>query len=94
MLTVGSPLPQLPLWLGADICVPLDLETTYQVSCTDLRIRLAAAKHAVIPQTMPGLGTRRVARSVRATELGLRNRADNRVDAYRGLHADSKARFD
>jgi hypothetical protein len=41
-LAVGSPLPRLPLWLGTDICVPLDLETTYQMTCTDLRIRLAS----------------------------------------------------
>jgi len=41
-LTLGGPLPQLPLWLGVDICVPLDLEATYQMTCTDLRIRLAS----------------------------------------------------
>lgn len=40
-LAVGNPLPRLPLWLGVDICVPLDLETTYQMTCADLRIRLA-----------------------------------------------------
>jgi hypothetical protein len=40
-LTIGGELPRLPLWLGADICVPLDLETTYQMTCADLRIRLA-----------------------------------------------------
>ncbi len=41
-LAVGSPLPQMPLWLGVDICVPLDLEITYQNTCRDLRIRLAS----------------------------------------------------
>jgi hypothetical protein len=40
-LTVGGPLPRLPLWLGMDVCVPLDLETTYQMACVDLRIRMA-----------------------------------------------------
>jgi hypothetical protein len=40
-LAVGSPLPTVPIWLGGDICVPLDLETTYQMTCADLRIRLA-----------------------------------------------------
>jgi hypothetical protein len=40
-LAVGSPLPWMPLWLGADVCVALDLETTYRMTCTDLRIRLA-----------------------------------------------------
>ena len=41
-LALGSPLPRVPLWLGVEICVPLDLETTYQMTCTDLRIRLAS----------------------------------------------------
>jgi hypothetical protein len=40
-LALGAPLPRLPLWIGTDICIPLDLETTYQMTCTDLRIRLA-----------------------------------------------------
>jgi hypothetical protein len=40
-LALGSPLPRLPLWLGADISVPLDLEASYQATCSDLRIRLA-----------------------------------------------------
>jgi len=40
-LVIGSPLPRMPLWLGTDICVPLDLETTYQMTCTDLRVQLA-----------------------------------------------------
>ncbi len=38
-LVVGSPLPRMPLWLGADICVPLDLEDTYLATCEALRIR-------------------------------------------------------
>ncbi len=41
VVELGSCLPQLPLWLGTDICVPLDLETTYRMTCADLRIRLA-----------------------------------------------------
>jgi hypothetical protein len=41
-LAVGEALPRVPLWLGVDICVPLDLETTYQTTCTDLRIRRAS----------------------------------------------------
>ena len=28
-LAVGASLPTLPLWLAADLCVPLDLESTY-----------------------------------------------------------------
>jgi hypothetical protein len=40
-LALGEPLPRLPLWLGTDICVPLDFEATYQATCTDLRVRPA-----------------------------------------------------
>jgi hypothetical protein len=40
-LTLGLPLPQLPLWLGVDLAVPLDLERSYVTTCHDLRIRLA-----------------------------------------------------
>jgi hypothetical protein len=40
-LALGEPLPQLPLWLGVDVCVPLDLEATYMATCEDLRIRAA-----------------------------------------------------
>jgi hypothetical protein len=42
VLAVESPLPRVPLALGAEFCVPLDLETTYHMTCTDLRIRLAS----------------------------------------------------
>jgi hypothetical protein len=41
-LTLGERLPRMPLWLGTDICVALDLETTYEMTCTDLRIRRAS----------------------------------------------------
>lgn len=37
VLEVGKPLPQLPLWLRDDLPVPLDLETTYEEACLDLR---------------------------------------------------------
>jgi len=40
-LTLGMPLPQLPLWLGVDLAVELDLERSYMATCHDLRIRLA-----------------------------------------------------
>jgi hypothetical protein len=40
-LTIGSPLPCIPLWLGVDMGVPLDLDATYQTTCDDLRIRQA-----------------------------------------------------
>lgn len=38
-LALGQPLPTLPLWIAADYSVPLDLEASYQATCTDLRIR-------------------------------------------------------
>jgi Protein of unknown function (DUF4058) len=37
-LTVGQPLPTLPLWLTADFVVPLDLEQSYEQACHDLWI--------------------------------------------------------
>ena len=37
-LAVGQPLPALPLWLTADLVVPLDLETSYEQACNDLWI--------------------------------------------------------
>ncbi len=40
-LEVGQPLPTVPLWLGADLAVPLDLEASHAAACTDLRIRQA-----------------------------------------------------
>ena len=38
-LTVGQPLPTLPLWLATDLAVPLELELTYERTCEALRIR-------------------------------------------------------
>ena len=37
-LTVGQPLPTLPLWLTGDLVVPLDLERSYEQACSDLWI--------------------------------------------------------
>ena len=37
-LTVGQNLPVLPLWLASDLAVPLDLEATYQETCSVLRM--------------------------------------------------------
>jgi hypothetical protein len=37
-LTVGAPLPALPLWLASDLAVPLELEPTYEETCGVLRI--------------------------------------------------------
>jgi hypothetical protein len=40
-LALGQALPTLPLWIASDFSVPLDLEASYQATCTDLRIRQA-----------------------------------------------------
>jgi hypothetical protein len=40
-LALGQPLPTLPLWIASDFSVPLDLEASYQATCSDLRIRQA-----------------------------------------------------
>ncbi len=37
-LAVGRPLPTLPLWLREDLAVPLELESSYEQTCRDLRI--------------------------------------------------------
>src|SRR5207302_1947233 len=37
-LTVGTDLPTVPLWLGPDVCVPLDLEQAYRRACESSRI--------------------------------------------------------
>jgi hypothetical protein len=37
-ISLGSPLPILPLWLGVDLCLPLRLEETYMTTCEGLRI--------------------------------------------------------
>ncbi|MBY0524991.1 MAG: DUF4058 family protein [Gemmataceae bacterium] len=39
-LTVGASLPSLPLWLEADLCLPLELESTYVATCESLRIEV------------------------------------------------------
>jgi hypothetical protein len=37
-LAVGAALPTLPIWLGQEVSVPLDLEATYVESCRSWRI--------------------------------------------------------
>ena len=37
-LHVGQPLPTMPLWLRGEICVPLNLEATYEKTCRTRRI--------------------------------------------------------
>src|SRR5262245_50962011 len=38
-LSVGAPLPTLPLWLDETEAVPLDLEVSYAAACQSLRLR-------------------------------------------------------
>jgi hypothetical protein len=38
ILTIGQPLPTLPLWLTENLVVPLDLEQSYEQACHDLWI--------------------------------------------------------
>ena len=42
VLEVGQPLPTVPLWLGTELVVPLDLEAGHTAACQDLRIRVAS----------------------------------------------------
>jgi hypothetical protein len=37
-MSIGQPLPTLPLWLRAELVVPLDLEQSYEQACHDLWI--------------------------------------------------------
>ncbi len=37
-LTIGQPLPTLPLWIAPDLAVPLELEASYEETCRVLRI--------------------------------------------------------
>jgi hypothetical protein len=37
-LSVGQPLPTLPLWLSEELAVSLDLEASYEETCRVLRI--------------------------------------------------------
>jgi hypothetical protein len=40
-LELGQRLPTVPLWLGGELAVPLDLEASHAAACLDLRIREA-----------------------------------------------------
>jgi hypothetical protein len=37
-LTLGGPLPTVPLWLHTELGLPLDLEMSYQAACVARRI--------------------------------------------------------
>lgn len=37
-LVIGQTLPTLPLWVAADLAIPIDLEESYSIACENLRI--------------------------------------------------------
>jgi hypothetical protein len=37
-LTLGEELPDMPLWLALDLCVPVQLEKSYEATCRSMRI--------------------------------------------------------
>lgn len=37
-LELGQPLPRMPLWLPGDLCLPLDLNESYERTCRELRL--------------------------------------------------------
>jgi len=37
-LALGSPLPTVPLWLEADLALPLNLERSYEETFVELRV--------------------------------------------------------
>ena len=41
-VALGPPLPTMPLWLRGGLCLPVELEATYERTCTEQRLRLVA----------------------------------------------------
>src|SRR5215831_16244117 len=41
-IAVGQPLPTLPLWLRGGLCLPVELEATYERTCIEQRVQPAA----------------------------------------------------
>jgi hypothetical protein len=41
-LALGQPLPTLPLWLRGGLCLPVELEATYERTCIEQRVQPAA----------------------------------------------------
>ena len=46
-LVVGGPLPTLPLWLRGGLCLPVELEATYERTCREQRVRPAVPASGV-----------------------------------------------
>ena len=41
-LAIGQPLPTMPLWLRGGLCMPVELNETYERTCTEQRLNVAA----------------------------------------------------
>jgi len=41
-LAIGQPLPTLPLWLRGGLCLPVELQVTYERTCVEQRVPTAA----------------------------------------------------
>ncbi|WP_227254538.1 hypothetical protein [Frigoriglobus tundricola] len=41
-IAVDQPLPTLPLWLRGGLCLPVELEATYERTCIEQRVQPAA----------------------------------------------------
>ena len=48
-LALGQPLPTLPLWLRCGICLPVELEATYERTCVEQRVQPAAYPKLHLP---------------------------------------------
>ncbi len=42
-LAVGNPLPTMPLWLRGSVCLPVELDATYERTCHEQRIPINGA---------------------------------------------------
>jgi hypothetical protein len=42
-LTIGRPLPTMPLWLRGGLCLAVELEATYERTCSEQRVPLNGA---------------------------------------------------
>ncbi len=40
-VALNNPLPTMPLWLRGGLCLPVDLETTYERTCQEQRVKLS-----------------------------------------------------
>src|SRR2546428_749876 len=45
-IDVGRPLPTLALWLRGGLCLPVNLETTYERTCREQRVAFNGESHA------------------------------------------------